>query len=133
MSVVSDIKADARVAKKLRLPWWGVLCCIVGSMPIPWLFDHFGKLNLALPTLFGMGMLACAVAIKWNLRRRVWFWITMLVIVGLHVALILLVPWTDRWVPGPALVPFGIVDLFVMLAIISVAKQLIGGPDAVDP
>ncbi len=132
MSVVSDIKTDLRVSRTLRLPPWGISGGIIVCMPIAWLFDHFGKLNLALPTLFGVGMIAVAIAVKWKLRRRVWFWITMLVIVALHVALIVSVPWTDRRVPGLALVPFGIVDLFVMLAIISVAKQLIGGPDAVD-
>jgi hypothetical protein len=60
VSVVSDLKADGQVAKKLRLPGWGVLCCIVGGLPVPWLFDHFGKLNLALPTLDGLGMLGIA-------------------------------------------------------------------------
>ena len=30
MQLDSDIKA----AKKMRLPWWGVLCVIIGAMPI---------------------------------------------------------------------------------------------------
>jgi hypothetical protein len=132
VSVVSDMKADARVAKKLRLPWWGVLCCIAAGMPIAWLFDHFGKLNLALPTFNGVGILAVAVAVKWKLRQRLWFWITMIVIAGLHVLLILSVPWTDKRVPASALVPFGLADLWVILTIISVARQIMETPGAVD-
>ncbi len=132
MSLASDLKADAQVAKRLRLPWWGMLCCIVAGIPIIWLCDHFGRLNLALPTFDSVGMIAVAIAVKWKLRRQVWFWITIIVLMGLHVLLILSVPWTDQWVPALALVPFGLADLWVMLALISAVRQLVERPDAVD-
>jgi hypothetical protein len=48
MQIADDIKDDIKAARKmrLRLPWWGVLCAIIGGLPIVWLFDHFGKFNL---------------------------------------------------------------------------------------
>ncbi len=128
MPVANDIKNDAKAAKKMRLPWWGVLCGIIGSTLSAWLFDHFGRFDLALPTLISIGTLGFAVALKWKLRRRVWFWITMTVIVALHVPLILFVPWTTKWVPAPVLVPFCIADLCAMLAILSVVGRYMEGP-----
>ena len=101
MPLINDIKKDAKVAKKMRLPWWGVLLGIIGSTLSAWLFEHFGRLDIALPTLISIGTLGFAVAIKWKLKRRVWFWITIIIIVALHVPLILFVPWTIKWVPAP--------------------------------
>jgi hypothetical protein len=43
MQIANDIKNEVREAKKIRLPWWGVLCVIIGSLPIFWLFDPFWK------------------------------------------------------------------------------------------
>jgi hypothetical protein len=34
------------------MPWRGVLRLLIGALPIYWLFDHFGELNIALPTLY---------------------------------------------------------------------------------
>jgi hypothetical protein len=128
MPLINDIKKDAKVAKKMRLPWWGVLLGIIGSTLSAWLFEHFGRLDIALPTLISIGTLGFAVAIKWKLKRRVWFWITIIIIVALHVPLILFVPWTIKWVPAPLIVPFCIADLILMLMIISVIGRLIEGP-----
>lgn len=51
MSAPADVSDDIRAAKEIRLPWWGVLCIIVGSLPIYLLFDQFGQLDIALPIL----------------------------------------------------------------------------------
>jgi len=130
MPLASDIKNDAKAAKKMRLPWWGVLCGIIASTLSAWLFDHLGKLDLALPTLISIGTLGFAIALKWKLRRRVWFWITITVIAAFHVPLILFVPWTTKWVPALVLVPFCIADLCAMLAILSIVGRLVEGPNA---
>ena len=82
MQIADDIKDDIKAARKmrLRLPWWGVLCAIIGGLPIVWLFDHFGKFNLFLPTFNCVAVLGLAIAVKWSLRRRTWFWITMTIL-----------------------------------------------------
>jgi len=130
MLLANDVKGEIREAKKIRLPWWGVLLVIIGSLPIYWLFNHFGRLNIALPTLNGIGMLAFAIAVKWKLRRRAWFWITMAVIAALHVPLVLFVPWTTRWVPALAIAAIDSADLIVILTILSVVGKLVEGPNA---
>ena len=114
----------------MRLPWWGVVGVIIGSLPIFWLFDHSGRLNLALPTLNFVGVLAFVIATKWKLRQRVWFWITMTIIVALHVPLILFVPWTTKWVPAIAIAAIDSADICAILAIVSVIGKFAEGPHA---
>ena len=102
------------------------MCVIAGSALIAWLFAHLGRFDLARPTLISIGMLGVAVAIKWKLRRHIWFWIIMTLIAALHLALILSVSWATEWVPAVAIVPIGIADLYASLGIVSVVGTLIG-------
>ena len=128
MQLAREVNNEIKEAKKLRLPWWGVLCLIIGALPIYWLFDHFGRLSIALPALNCAGMLVFAIALKWKLRRHVWFWISMTIIAALHVPLILFVPWTTRWVPALAIAAIDSADLIVILAILVVVGKYMEGP-----
>ena len=116
--------------RKTRLPWWGVLCVILGALAMLILFDHFGQLALARPTMISAAMLVVAIAMRWKLKRYAWFWATMIVFAALHVPLILFVPWTTKWVPALAIIPFGIADLFIMLWVLSVVGKFMKGPKA---
>src|SRR5512138_899690 len=109
--------------RQMRLPWWGVLCVIFGSMPLILLFYYFGKPALALPTLGSAGIVTMAIAMRWQLRRHVWFWLIICIFAAIHVTLILVVPWTTEWVPAVVITPIGVADLYLMLAILSVARK----------
>ena len=130
MSLASEIKYDIKAAKKIRFRWWAVLLGIVGSTLSAFLFDHFGRVDLDLPTLNCIAVLGFVLLVKWKLRQRVWFWITMIVIAALHVALILFVPWTTKWVPALVIAGIDSVDLIAMLAILSVVAKFMEGPNA---
>jgi uncharacterized membrane protein YjgN (DUF898 family) len=109
--------------KQFKLSWKGGLGIFAGTIVGAWLFDHFGRFDLARPVLVSIIMLGIAVALKWELRRRVWFWITMTVMAGLHFALILWVTWSTAWVPAVVLTPIGLVDLFVILAVLAFVEK----------
>jgi hypothetical protein len=128
MPLGDDIGDDIRAAKKIWLPWWAVLCIIIGALPIYWLFDHFGKFNIALPTLNSIAVLGFAVAVKWKLRRKGWFWGTMAVLAALHVPLVLFVPWTTKWVPALAIAAIDSADLILILAILAVIGKFMEEP-----
>jgi hypothetical protein len=114
--------------KKMRLPWWGVLCVIFGAIPLMLLFVYFGRFDLALPTLDSAAMVTIATVMRWQLRQHAWFWITMAVIAILHVVLIALVVWTAKWIPAIVIIPIGIADLYVMLAIVSFVGKFMEEP-----
>jgi len=128
MSLANEVKSDIKAAKKMRLPWWAVLCLLVVGMPFPWLFDHFGRLNLMLPIWNSVAVLGFLLALKRKLWRRAWFWITMTVIAALHVPLILFVPWGTRWIPALAIAAIDSVDFCLILWILSLVGKLVEGP-----
>jgi hypothetical protein len=119
------LAGETQEKKPRTLPWWGVACVIIGAVPILFLFDRLGRFDLARPTLYSAGMLGAAVAMKWKLRRHVWFWIAVILIAALHVPLILFVPWTTKWVPAIVIVPIAVADLYATLGILSIVEKLL--------
>ncbi|HEV2422869.1 MAG TPA: hypothetical protein VGS59_14250 [Candidatus Acidoferrales bacterium] len=128
MPLAHDIKNDIKAAKRVRLPGWVMLCAGFGCFSLAFLFARFGKLDLALPTFCSVGVLGFTIAVKWKLRRRVWFWVTMTVLGAVHVLLILSIPWTTNWVPGLLIAPILGVDFYAMLWILAVVGKLMQGP-----
>lgn len=120
-----DLKNDIKVAKKWRLRWRGGLCVFIGSLLIFWLFAYFGRFDLARPSLFAAGIIAFTVGIKWKLRQNAWFWITITIIVALHVALISYLSWTTSWVPAAVSAGICTVDFFVMLTILDAVETFL--------
>src|SRR6266567_3765702 len=84
--------------RRMRLPLWGYIFIPVGAFLLFALFDHFGKFALARPTVFSVSIIIIAVAMRWKLKGRVWFWITMASLAALHVPWILFIPWTTKWI-----------------------------------
>ena len=133
MQLANDLKNDIREAKKIRIPWWGVLCWMAGCGLIEWLLIELGKFDLALPTLNCIAVVGFTIALKRKLGRHVWFWITMAVLAALHVPLVLLVSWTTKWVPAIAIAAIDSADLIVMLALLSVVGKFVERPkDAIE-
>lgn len=114
--------------RKMRLPWWGVLGVIFGTVLLAFLFDFFGRFDLARPSLMSAGMVAIAIALRWKLRRHTWFWVTMSILAALHLPLILFIPWTTKWIPAVVVAPFAMADLYVMLWVLFVVRRAIEAP-----
>jgi hypothetical protein len=119
----SDFKSDLKAAKKMRLPWWGGFALAIGCLPIVLLLDHFGKLNFALPILGSAASIGLLLVLKWEIRSVAWFWKTISLMAALHIPLIIVIPWTGKWVSP--FVSGGIVsaDFCGMLWILSVVRK----------
>jgi hypothetical protein len=133
MSLIQDVKNDIREAKKIRLPWWGVLCWMAACGLIDWMLIVIGRFDdLALPTTNCIAVLGFLIVLKRRLKRYAWFWTIIFIIAALHVPLILLIPWTTEWVPALAIAVIDSADLIMILAILSVAGKLMGGTKTVE-
>jgi hypothetical protein len=119
MSLINDIKNDVKALRRMQLPWWGTLGIFILALIGDELLGHAGRIDLAYPLGVTSAALGLAIAIKWELRRLAWFWITMSLLAALHVPLLLLVPWTSNWVPAPVLAVVGFVDCIVMLVVLN--------------
>lgn len=111
----------------MRLPWWGVLCVIFGTILLALLFVYFGRFDLARPSLISVAMVAIAIALRWKLTGHAWFWITVTFLAALHLPLILFVTWTTKWIPAFVIAPFGIADLYAMLWVLCVVGKFMEG------
>src|SRR5690242_9805227 len=119
MQMGNDFKRDLKAAYAIRLPWWVLLCLFVGAFIIGELFNHWGRFEMALPVLNILFVIGFVVAIKWHLRFHLWYWIVLSIIVAIHILLILLLPWSTKWVPAIAIGMIDSIDVIVMLATFS--------------
>jgi hypothetical protein len=110
----------------MRMPGRFIFPLIVFSFCAAWFFDHMGRLELTIPVLASVAAFVFILLVKWRLRRYVWFWVTMTVLAVLHVVMLWLVPWTKKWVPAATTAGVGTIDIFAMLAVISVVGHLCG-------
>src|SRR5271168_732677 len=111
----------------MRLPLWGYPFVLVGAFLLSFLFDHFGKLALARPTIYSVAVIIITIAMMWKLKGHAWFWITTASLAALHVLLILCIPWTTKWIPVLVVIPIGIADSYAMLWVLSIVGKFMRG------
>jgi hypothetical protein len=125
----ANFERDLRATQKLRLPWWGVWCCVLPALPFFIFLNHRGRLDLALPILASLATIALVVILKRQLAKHAWFWGLILLFSALHVALIWLVPWPTRWVFPLISAGIASADFCILLVMISLVEVLIGKKD----
>jgi hypothetical protein len=95
-------------------------------VPILLLFIYLGKADMGLAVFIVLGVIAVAIRIRWNLRRHVWFWAIIVVILALHIPLLLVVRWPQGNVPTLFYtLPFGLIDFLIISGILGLAEKLL--------
>jgi hypothetical protein len=92
--------------------------------PVFLLFIYLGKADMGLTVFIVLGMIMFAIKLRWNLRKHVWFWATIVFILALHVPLFYLVRWPKGNFPtiGYTL-PIGIADFLIILGAVRLAEK----------
>ena len=99
----------------------------IGSILAPsfLLLIYLGKADLGFSVFIVLGMMMFAVKLRWRLRKHVWFWATIVLILALHVPLLFLVRWPDTKVPTIAYsLPIGIVDFLLIMGALGLAERI---------
>lgn len=109
-----------------------VITALVLTSPLFFVFDRLGKPGTGRAAWICAGMFLIAMKVRWELRSRLWFWVTIAVLLVLHLPLISLVPWTSRWIPAVGIVPIGVLDIAILLGCIALVEKLIKGPEHSD-
>jgi hypothetical protein len=104
------------------------LCVFIVSLPIIGLFYYFGRPDLARPTFVSLTALGFVIAVKWQLRERVWFWIMMAFFVVLHVLVILSINWPTEWIPAVVSIGAATIDIYGLLAVVCFVEQFTARP-----
>jgi hypothetical protein len=115
---------DDRPKEKEPTDYTGLIIAAILA-PVLILFLYFGNVDLGLTAVIVLGAIVIAIKIRWNLRKHVWFWATIILILALHVPLVFIVRWPQGKVPMIAYtMPFGIADFLVILGALGLAERL---------
>jgi uncharacterized membrane protein (DUF485 family) len=92
-------------------------------LPMVFLLIYLGRIELAYPVLASIVAIGFAIRAYWELRGRLWFWITISLFIAEHLILILRIPWRSGWVPAPVTMAFCVFDLAIILGVISLIER----------
>jgi len=93
--------------------------------PVFFLFVYLGNADMGLAASIVLGMIMFAIKIRWDLRKHVWFWATIVFILALHVPLVLMVRWPQGKTPTIVYtMPIGLADFVIILTAVGLAEEL---------
>ena len=94
-------------------------------LPMVLLFACFGKEDVGLAVVLVLAAMFVAIKIRWNLRKHVWFWAIIAVVLALHVPLVLLVRWPQGNMPTLFYtLPFAFIDFLIISLALTLAEKL---------
>jgi hypothetical protein len=104
--------------------WTGV---IIGAalLPLLFYFRHIGKTDLGLNLCICLGMNLIVIRLRWNLRKHIWFWGVMALVLAIEIPLVINIQWPQEWVPGVALLPIGLAGALIALGAIGFVQKFI--------
>ena len=105
------------VTKKWAI--WAAIC----TSPLFFLFAYFGDSGRGQAAWVSAISLVTAARFLWDLRTRVWFWLTITTIALLHVPLIAFIPWPLKQLSYVALLPAGFLDFAIAYGIIRLLEH----------
>ena len=106
---------------------------IVGILaPVFFLITFLSNADTALAACIVLGMIIIAIKMRWELRKHVWFWAIIALILALHVPLVLMVRWPQGNVPTLFYtMPLGIADFVIISGALGLAERfLLKGPSS---
>jgi hypothetical protein len=112
--------------KRLRLPW--MLAVMALSVVLLSFLDHFGVEQLFWPTCITIAVPVFTVWGFWELKCRLWFWVTLALVAAANVVLFSFVgwPWGTHWVPGRAIAGLCTLELIPIFAFIARLEKRMG-------
>lgn len=99
---------------------------IVGILaPVFLFFVYLGKAEMGFTVVLVLGSILLAIKLQWRLRKHVWFWMTIAVVLAFHIPLLLIVRWPDIKTPTIAYsMPLGIADFLIISGAIRLSEKL---------
>lgn len=110
--------------EKSSADWSGTIIGVM-LLPIFFVFVYLGKAEMGFNLVLVLGLAMIAVKLRWKLRKHVWFWATIALILALHIPLLFIVRWPQSNVPTIVYsLPLGIADFMLIMGAISLAQKM---------
>jgi hypothetical protein len=107
-----------------RLTRKAALVVTLCAVPLYFAFAYVGDPAKGRVASICVAMIITAIWMRWDLRKRAWFWVTIAILVLLHLPLVMLVPWTNNNYPGAVLLPEALLDLAIIYGAIKLVDKL---------
>jgi hypothetical protein len=125
MGLFEEINSDADDPEEPKPTDYTSTIILAILLPVLLFFWYIGKFDMGMNVAIVLGMCLLAIRIRWDLRKRFWFWGVVLFVLALHVPLFFLIQWPHEWVPGVALLPIGLADLAIILGAVKFVEKFI--------
>ncbi len=124
---VAGENSPKRSFDSISREWATLLVICIG--PLFFLVDHLSGEARAMATSLSVATVAIVIKYFWDLRTRVWFWITLAFITSLHFLFIVFLPapgkqWNYLHWNYVQLLPLGLLDFAIAYGIIRVLERM---------
>lgn len=100
-----------------------VIAGVALTSPLFLVFAAFGEPGKGRAAWMCAGVFLIVAKVRWDLRHQAWFWWTMAALLALHLPLVLLVPWTSKWIPAALIFPILVPDLVLIFVCIRLVEK----------
>jgi|SRR5579872_6888597 len=95
------------------------------SLPVFFLVAFFINADAGLAASIVSCVILFAIKLRWHLRKHIWFWVIIAIILALHVPLLLMVRWPQGNAPTLFYtMPIGIADFVIISGALRLAEKL---------
>jgi hypothetical protein len=96
------------------------------TAPVFFLVTFLYNADAGLAACIVLGVMVFAIKIRWYLRKHIWFWAIIAVILALHVPLVFMVRWPHGHAPTIFYaMPIGIADFLIISGALRLAENLL--------
>jgi hypothetical protein len=106
-----------------RLPFGWIVAAVALTFPLFLVFALLGMPGNGRAAWIFAIVMTLAVKVRWELSECTWFWVTIAVLVAVHAPLIVLLPWTSKWVPAASIYPLAVLDGIVILMVVQFVEK----------
>lgn len=108
------MSADDSKESPRRLTRMSAFAAMLCSLPVLLLFAYFGKKYLGIGAWICGAIVLLVIRKRWDLRKRLWFWIAVVFMLIFQVPIVLTIPWSDTRLTAFTLLPVGLLDFYAL-------------------
>ncbi|HEX8724042.1 MAG TPA: hypothetical protein VF737_01475 [Gemmatimonadaceae bacterium] len=106
-----------------RAQWAGIKFGLL-VLPVALVFSYMGQGDLGRSLAIALVSILFAIRFRWDLRRHVWFWGTIALVLVLESPLFFLIRWPEGWTPAVIILPFAVVEFIVIVKAVQLAEHV---------
>jgi hypothetical protein len=97
---------------------------LLSSLPILIVLAILGKVWLGFGAWICTGLVILVARTRWDLRRHIWFWITIICAEALQIPIVFLMPWSNRSLTWLSFLPVAVLDYGIIYGCLRLVEKV---------